>query len=115
MSNRTASGRTPKVWVLWDWDDKNDRPRGKTHALDCHMIDTFHWAKGDYRKVDVTDIPDYVGRCGFCGGGRPPSKGRDARPTLEVVEVLGRSMLSDSGAVFEYVTNSPASCVRGQS
>jgi hypothetical protein len=88
VSNGTASNRTRKVWVLWD--DENDRRRGKTHALDCHIIDSFHWAKGAYRKVDVTDIPDHVGRCGFCGGGRPRSKGRDVRPTFEDVDVLGQ-------------------------
>jgi hypothetical protein len=57
------------VWVLWD--DRTDRPRGKTHALDCHMIDSFHWVKEDYRRVSVDLIPAHVERCGFCGGGRP--------------------------------------------
>jgi hypothetical protein len=38
------------------------------------MIDGFHWVTSTYRKVDVTEIPDSVGRCGFCGGGRPAPK-----------------------------------------
>ena len=29
-----------QVWVLRD--DDSDRPRGTTHALDCHMVDSFH-------------------------------------------------------------------------
>ena len=62
------------------WDDATNRPRGKTHAIDCHMIDSFHWVdgvKGDYRNVDVKDIPDNVDRCRFCGGGRPePTNGK---------------------------------------
>ncbi len=38
------------------------------------MIDGFHWVTSTYRKVDVTEIPDSVERCGFCGGGRPAPK-----------------------------------------
>jgi len=64
----TAAPR--QVLVLWDED--RDRPRGKTHALDCHMIDGFRGIiTSAYRKVDITEIQDSVGRCGFCGGGRP--------------------------------------------
>ena len=60
--------RTRQVRVLWD--DIADRPRGKTHALDCHMIDSFSWVKDGYRNVDVARIPANTPRCGFCGGGR---------------------------------------------
>jgi hypothetical protein len=67
MTNHVTKPR--QVWVLWDY--RSDRARGKTHALDCHMIDSFHWIKGEYRKVDVSQIPDKVERYGFCGGGRP--------------------------------------------
>lgn len=64
--------------VLVLWDDGANRPRGKTHALDCNWVDGLERnATDDYRKVDVREIPDNVPRCGFCGGGRPePGKGR---------------------------------------
>jgi Transcription elongation factor, GreA/GreB, C-term len=48
------------------------------------MIDTFHWIKGEYRKVVVTQIADNVGRCGFCGGGRPASAPRAAHSSAAV-------------------------------
>lgn len=66
------TGAPRQVLVLWDED--RDRPGGKTHDLNCHRIDGFHWVTSPYRKVDVTEIPDSVGRCGFCGGGRPAPK-----------------------------------------
>jgi hypothetical protein len=72
VPNVTAPNAIRQVWVLWD--DETNRPRGKTHALDCHMFESFHWVKGGYRKVTVDEIPDDVGRCGFCGGGRPEPK-----------------------------------------
>jgi hypothetical protein len=81
-----------QVWVLWD--DRSDRPRGKTHALDCHMIDTFHWVKGEYQRVDVDQIPDYVERCGFCGGGRPSPANRVPVSTV-ATKTYGRTSASN--------------------
>lgn len=56
-----------KVWTLMNDDGSY---RGKTHAYDCYMFRSFTWQKSEYVQVDAKDIPDNVGRCGFCGGGR---------------------------------------------
>jgi hypothetical protein len=64
-----SASATPGSHVLVLLDARG-RPRGKTHALDCHMAPTFHWAKGRYETVRARDIPDWVPPCGFCGGGR---------------------------------------------
>lgn len=65
--------KTPKVWVLWD--PATDRPRGKTHALDCSTAQGLSnyvesSDKPGYRAVDASMIPPETGRCGYCGGGR---------------------------------------------
>jgi hypothetical protein len=73
MPELRSRNHLPQVLVLWN--DIKDAPRGKTHALDCNRIDGFHWAKGGYRKVYADAVPAGVGRCGFCGGGRPEPGG----------------------------------------
>jgi Transcription elongation factor, GreA/GreB, C-term len=85
MTNPPTASKRRQVWVLWD--DHRDRPRGKTHALDCHMIDTFHWVKDQYQRVDVDQIPDHVERCGFCGGGTPSPATRDPVSNTEACEL----------------------------
>jgi hypothetical protein len=55
--------------VLVDADGK-PKPGAKTHALDCTMFPTFHWARGTYAHVAASAIPPRQSKCGFCGGGR---------------------------------------------
>jgi hypothetical protein len=59
----------PTVIVLVDADGK-PKPGAKTHALDCTMFPTFHWARGTYAHVAASAIPPRQSKCGFCGGGR---------------------------------------------
>lgn len=87
-------------YVLVLWDDRNDRPRGKTHALDCGWIDGFHWVKDGYRKVDVDDISDRVGRCGFCGGGpRPKGSTRErGGPRAPIADTVANALVDEPGS-----------------
>lgn len=69
-------GMNSSTKVLALWDHAADRPRGKTHTLDCR------WALGiskfvssgkapqGYEEVDASVIPPATGRCSHCGGGR---------------------------------------------
>jgi hypothetical protein len=70
----TVLAMPSKVLVMVD---ENGRFRGKTHALDCSHAQT--WAAqghGDgygprpYQLVAAYVVPEHVGRCSFCGGGR---------------------------------------------
>src|SRR3954466_16204391 len=80
MASERGTRPVREVWVLWDEGSERPRPGSKTHAKDCHMFPTFHWAKGEYRLVAAREIPGEVAPRGFCGGGRPdPSSGTRAK------------------------------------
>jgi hypothetical protein len=80
------------------------------------MFESFSWVRGGYRKVDAGDIPDTVGRCGFCGGGRPEptrvnpgqrteSSGDPGRPkALEKPERVGAMRPGRGARVLDQVS-----------
>lgn len=72
---------SPTVWVVWDNDRDGPLPRTKTHAAGCYVVDPNRPGKQhEYRRIAVADVPENLGRCEICGGGRPPdrSPGRES-------------------------------------
>lgn len=62
---------------MWDHDANRPLRGAKTHAADCYVVDPNRPGKRhEFRKVAIADLPEDVGRCEICGGGRPPSEAR---------------------------------------
>ena len=65
---------TTKVLVMLD---AHGRMRGKSHAPECAHAQTWGvqghgqgYGPRPYKLVEATSVPDTIGRCRFCGGGR---------------------------------------------
>src|SRR3954465_15462800 len=86
------------VWVIWD--NGGDRPlRGaKTHTHSCFVVDPKRpGPRHEFRAVAIADLPEDVGRCEICGGGRPPDRSlaRQSPGLSRQAEVASRTPLPD--------------------
>src|SRR4051794_29526986 len=69
------------VWVVWDHDAERPIRGAKTHAASCYVVDPNRPGEHhEFRSVTIADLPEDLGRCEICGGGRPPDSASRRQP-----------------------------------